>query len=127
MTLAYWCVLLAALLPYLWVGLAKSKPGYDNHAPRAQLELAGGWRKRANWAQLNSYEAFPPFAAGVIIAHLTGAPQDRIDLLALAFIGFRLLHGILYVADKASLRTVVWASGQACTAGLFLISAGARG
>jgi uncharacterized MAPEG superfamily protein len=123
MTLAYWCVLVAAVLPYLWVGLAKVRPGYNNHAPREQLAQAEGWRKRANWAQLNAFEAFPVFAAAVIIAHLARAPQGRIDLLALAYLGLRLLHGILYIADRASPRTVVWALGQACVAGLFLISA----
>jgi uncharacterized MAPEG superfamily protein len=123
MTLAFWCILIAALLPYLWVGLAKARPGYNNNAPRDQLERAEGWRKRANWAQLNSFEAFPAFAAAVIVAHLAHAPQARIDLLAGLFIGFRLLHGILYILDKASLRSTVWAGGMACMIGLFMTAA----
>ena len=42
-TLAYWCVLVAALLPYVCASLAKSggvgksrrDGGFDNHDPRA--------------------------------------------------------------------------------------------
>jgi uncharacterized MAPEG superfamily protein len=63
MTLAYWCVLMAAILPYLFTGLAKfgpkdpadqPAPKYDNHAPRAHLDKLTGRRLRAHWAQLNS-------------------------------------------------------------------------
>jgi uncharacterized MAPEG superfamily protein len=42
MTFAYWCVLVAACLPYLWVVLAKSRSGYNNHAPREFLEAGEG-------------------------------------------------------------------------------------
>ena len=30
MTTAFWCILAAALLPYICVGLAKYQPGYNN-------------------------------------------------------------------------------------------------
>ena len=77
MSTAYWCVLAAALLPYAFTGLAKfSGPRrYDNHAPRDYLDKLDGWRKRAHWAQLNSFEAFAPFAAGVIIAQQSAVAQ----------------------------------------------------
>ena len=37
MQIAYWCVLIAAMLPYVWVIVAKAGPAYDNRAPRVQL------------------------------------------------------------------------------------------
>ena len=80
MTTAYWCVLIAAYLPIAWTGMAKFGAGgkdFDNAAPRAMLAKLDGWRQRANWAQLNGFEAFPPFAAAVIIAHLLAVPQAR--------------------------------------------------
>ena len=123
MTTAYWCILVAALLPYSWVIAAKLAPGYDNAAPRAYLEKPSGWRQRATWAQLNAFEALPPFAAAVIIAQQLGAPQTHIDLLALGFIGFRLAHGIAYIGDWATLRSLVWAGGMGCVIGLFVIAA----
>ena len=36
MATAYWCILIAALLPYAWVTIAKaSGQRYDNRDPRA--------------------------------------------------------------------------------------------
>ena len=123
MTTAYWCVLAATLLPYLAVVFAKAKPGFDNSAPRPWLEQLSGWRRRAYWAHQNGFEAFPPFAAAVIIAHLAQAPQQRIDLLAVVFVLARLVYIALYIADKASLRSLAWSVGMLCVFGLFVISA----
>ena len=123
MTLAYWMVLAAALLPYLGTTYAKFAEGggrtYDNHAPRAQLETLPPKRRRAHWAQLNGFEAFPAFAAAAIIAHLAGAPQARIDLLACVFVAARLAYTFCYIHDKATARSLVWAVGLVCVIGLF--------
>ena len=125
MTTAYWCVFAAALLPYAFTVLAKYSRRYDNRAPRDYLEKLEGWRKRAHWAQLNSFEAFAPFAAGVIVAQQSGAAQDRIDTLAAAFVALRVVYGALYVLDRPMLRSVSWALAFACTIALFLTAAGA--
>jgi len=129
MTTAFWCVLAAALLPYAFTALAKltrAETRYDNHAPRDWLENLRGWRKRAHWAQLNAFEAFPAFAAAVIIAHLVGAPQARVDDLAVAFVALRVTFGALYVLDRPRLRSVVWGLGFACMIGIFVIAARAH-
>lgn len=130
MTTAFWCVLAAALLPYAFTGLAKTGRAdtrYDNRSPRDWLERLVGWRKRAHWAQLNAFEAFPPFAAGVIIAHLAGAPQGAIDQLAVAFVALRVAYGALYILDHHLLRSLVWSLALGCTIGLFVIAARAHG
>jgi len=131
MTSAYWCVLVAALLPYLFTGLAKSGRAdgarYDNHAPRDWLERQTGWRKRAHWAQLNAFEAFPPFAAAVIIAHLAGAAQTEVDRLAVAWVALRAAYGALYLLDHDKLRSVAWTLALACVVGLFVAAARAHG
>lgn len=131
MTTAYWCVLAAALLPYAFTGLAKFGQGsatrYDNHAPREWLERLSGWRKRAHWAQLNAFEAFPPFAAAVIIAHLAGAAQTRVDDLAIAFVALRAAYGALYLLDHPRSRSLVWALAFACVILLFIAAAKAPG
>ena len=49
MQIAYWCVLIAAMLPYVWVIVANAGPAYDNRAPRVQLAQTAGYRQRANW------------------------------------------------------------------------------
>lgn len=121
MTFAYWCVLLTAFLPYAWVGAAKMGGGdYDNSRPRVFLDHLTGWQQRANWAQKNAYENFPPFAAGVIIAHAVGANQIAIDALAGVFLLARILHGIAYIYDKPTQRSLIWIVGFFCTVGLFL-------
>ncbi|WP_295680688.1 MAPEG family protein [uncultured Nevskia sp.] len=126
MTTAYWCVLIAAYLPLAWTGMAKFGAGgkdFDNAAPRVMLAKLDGWRQRANWAQLNGFEAFPPFAAAVIIAHLLAVPQARIDLLAMAFIAARVVYGILYLANLPSLRSLAWMIATGCVVALFVSAA----
>lgn len=122
MTTAFWCILVVAILPYPIVILAKSKRGYDNRAPREQLAHAEGFRKRANWAQFNAFEAFPPFAAAIIIAHLQQVPQATTDMLALSFVAMRILHAVFYVLDKPTLRSLVWFVGFACVVALFVLA-----
>lgn len=125
MSIAYWCILIAALLPYFSTLLAKAGKNYDNHAPRAQLERLEGYRKRAYWAQLNAFEAFPAFAAAVIIAQLQHVTQATVDILALNFIGLRVLHAIFYLLNKAMLRSIVWMLGFALVIGLFVLAGSA--
>ena len=126
MTLAFWCVLIAIFLPYLWTYVAKFTSGFrprDNHNPREYLARLEGPAKRAHWAEQNTFESVPGFMAAVIIAHFTQAPQEWVDGLAVSFIVLRLAYGVLYIADKALLRSVVWAASLACIVALFVISA----
>ncbi|CAM2068133.1 MAPEG family protein [Sulfidibacter corallicola] len=124
MTTAYWCVLAAAILPYIFTAVAKAgAKGYNNAKPRDFQEKLEGWRRRAHWAHLNNFEAFPPFAAAVIIAHLANAPQERVDMLAIAFILFRVLHGVFYIANIHWMRSLVWFGAIGSVVGLFTASA----
>lgn len=125
MTIAYWCVLAAAVMPYVFTGIAKAgvQKVYNNKRPRESLDKMSGYQQRANWAQLNSFEAFPAFAAAVIIAHLAQAPQGMVDALALAFIGIRIVYGALYLANLHVQRSLVWTAGFACVVALFVVAA----
>jgi uncharacterized MAPEG superfamily protein len=85
MTTAYWCVLVAILLPYICFGIARNrgrgldgKRLRDNRNPRDFPTRIEGLSKRAWDAQLNSFESLPGFAAAVIIAHLVHVPQSQI-------------------------------------------------
>ena len=116
-TIAYWCVLIAALLPIACAALAKygmmSTPrregGFDNHNPRGWLARQTDWRARANAAQQNTFEALPFFFAAVIIAHILQAAQTRLDIMALLFVFLRIAYIMMYVADLAKARSAVWA------------------
>ena len=115
-TLAHWCLIIAALLPIVCAGIAKSgtmktppqEGGYDNHDPRAWMARQGDWRARADNAQSNSFEALPFFLAAVLSAQYLQAAPLSLDLLALAFVLLRIAYIYCYVADKASLRSMVW-------------------
>lgn len=128
MILAYWCVLIAAFMPVAFAGYAKfsgkrKMPPKANAHPREWLEQAEGAQKRAHWAQLNSFEAFPPFAAGVIIAVLAGASIAAINVLAIVFIVLRIVYGICYIKNLAAARSMVWGLGALCIVGLFIAAA----
>lgn len=122
MTLASTCIAIAAILPIVCAGLAKwGLRGYDNRDPRGWAQALTGRRKRANAAQANSWEAFPVFAAGVLVAQQAGAAQATVDMMALAFIVARIAYIALYVADLATLRSVVWIAGFALSLGLYFV------
>jgi len=128
-TIAYWCVLVAALLPMVCAGIAKygmmSTPkregGFDNNNPRAWLARQTGWRARANAAQANSFEALPFFFAAVIIAHLLQAGQARLDILAFLFIVLRIAYIMMYVADLAKARSAIWALALLVNIGILFL------
>lgn len=122
MTVAYWMIVVAMFLPYAAVVLAKSG-GVDNHAPRASLAALAGWRQRADWAHRNHFEAFAPFAVAVIVAELAHVPQGKIDIAAGAFIALRILYTCLYIADRATLRSIAWSLAFICVLALFGMSA----
>lgn len=115
-TVAYWCVLVAAILPIVCAGIAKwgmmgkssRQGGYDNAHPRAWLAQQVDWRARANAAQANSFEALPFFIGAVIIAHQLGAPQARLDIFAFMFVLLRMVYIMMYVGNIPTMRSVVW-------------------
>lgn len=123
MTLAYTCVLIAILLPYALTyymkgDLIKSRT-YDNNSPRLQLAQLEGAKRRAFWAHQNSFETLPAFIGGVIIAHLAGASQSVVDILAAVFVVSRVLYIFFYIRDMATARSLVWAVGFFSVIGMF--------
>ena len=121
MTVAYWCVLIAAVIPLIAIGIAKvGGERYNNRHPRVWLDKQQGYRARAAAAQSNSFEAFPFFAAAVIIAHLTNAPQGRLDLLAIVFVVARIVYVVCYLADWHWARSFVWTIGFVACVAIFL-------
>lgn len=129
MTLADACILIACLLPIVCAGLAKSKGfgkprregGFDNHNPRAWLGSLQGWQARANAAQANGFEALPLFIAGVLIAQQRHASPIHVDALALGFVVARIGFIAAYLADRASLRSLLWMLGLGASIALFFV------
>lgn len=126
MTIPFICVLLAWLLIYapkipLTIAMARQPEGFDNKLPRAQQDRLTGMGARARAAHLNSFEAFAPFAAAVLIAHVGGGDPRRASLLAIAFVASRVLYIAAYLADLDKLRSTLWGIGMLIVAALMLL------
>lgn len=121
LSLADVCVLIAGLLPILTVGIAKAGGGrYNNHDPRTRAASYEGLARRAYAAHQNGFEAFPLFAAAVIIAEMKGGAQGTINALAIAFILFRIGYVAAYAADRPTLRSGIWTLGLLATLAIFM-------
>src|SRR5690606_29304884 len=122
MFIAYCCVLIAACLPYVWAFAAKTgAPGYNNKDPGGLVARQDSYRVRnAYGAHLNAFEAFPAFAAAVLMAQFAQADAQHVAWLSMAFIAFRILHGIFYVTVQQALRSLSWFGGFACVVALML-------
>jgi uncharacterized MAPEG superfamily protein len=124
MTIAFWCVLIAAMLPYVGSFIAKAGArGFDNNEPRKWLARQEGFRSRANAAQQNGYEAFGFFAVAVIVAHITRGQQAQVDTLAMVFIAVRIAYLLVYLRGWGTIRTLVWTIGLAATVWIFITAA----
>lgn len=128
MTIAAWCLLAAFLLIYIprgptIRGALKQEGGYDILEPRAQEARLGGRALRAHSAHLNMLEAFPAFAAAVLINHILATDPAWRDGLALAFIAARIVYIPAYLYDWGYGRTAVWAVGFFATLALLALPA----
>src|SRR5450830_629017 len=92
--------LTAMLTASLWIPYIVSQvmangfltpPNYLDPTPRP-VPL---WGKRADRVYLNAVETFAPFAALVILIHLTGNANATTALLAAAFFWLRVAHAIV--------------------------------
>jgi uncharacterized MAPEG superfamily protein len=117
--LAYTAALTAALwIPYVISQVVTNgfltPPNYRDPTPRP-VPL---WGRRADRAYLNAVEVFAPFAALVIIAHLTGKANAMTALWAQAFFWLRLTHAVVYLLAVPYIRTLVFTLGFVCVAGI---------
>ncbi len=120
------CVGLAFVITLLTKGpvavaMARQPGGYDNHQPRDQQKRLDGWGRRAVAAHLNSFEAFPGFAAAVLVAHAAGGDPTWATRLAVTFLIARVVYVPCYLADWHVLRSSIWTIGFAATIALFAL------
>jgi uncharacterized MAPEG superfamily protein len=116
LTLAIFCIFIAAIMPIVCAGLAKrgrfgvprKEGGFDNLDPRGWLERQEGWRKWANNAQANCWEALPFFGLAVLSTHVLAGASAWVNGLAVLFIVLRCVFVYLYVTGRQLARSGVW-------------------
>lgn len=77
------------------------------------------WAARAKKAHYNAIENLVPFAALVIVAHLTNAANEATAIAAITFFWARVAHYLFYVSAVPFTRTASFAVGwlaMACIA-----------
>ncbi len=112
-------------LPVLVVSYARAQIGLEAlTTPRAAsvFEKLPGYAKRATWAHQNALEAFPLFAAGALLALVTRVDSPWAATAAWAFLGFRLLHAVFYIANNLPGRSLTFMFGSLCTLTLMGLS-----
>ena len=76
------------------------------------------WGQRANRAHINAVEAFAPFAALVLIAHVAGKENAMTAFWTLAFFWLRLAHAVVFLFAVPFIRTLVFTLGFVAVCGL---------
>jgi uncharacterized MAPEG superfamily protein len=128
MTIPLWTLLVATLLPYVWFALSnplrKREFGtLDNRHPRVQQAKQTDRGARATAASANAFEALMIYAPAVLVAHVEAPASGLATTLALAWVAFRVGHGVAYMGDKPAVRTAFFALGSVCALALFLVGA----
>jgi uncharacterized MAPEG superfamily protein len=123
MTIAEWCVFASVMLyllsiaPIKWLGFRQ----FDNARPRDPAFYDDPLRARALGAHQNGIEAFPFFAAAVLLAEFRDAPQNLINELAVLFLIVRIAYVLTYLGDRPTLRSILWSIGFAINVGIFFL------
>ncbi len=118
MTIAIWCIFIAATLPYVPFSYVK---GLDPNQPRFHVGDLTGRSARAYGAHLNGLETFPWFAAAVIVSHMIGGPSTTANVLAVVYVLLRIGHMAAYVADRQPLRSAAFGVAQLVAAAIFIL------
>ena len=125
MTVAEWCVFGALMLSLLtiasvkWIGFRR----FDNSRPRDPAFYDDPIRARALGAHQNGIEAFPFFAAAVLLAEFRLGPLRLIDELSVLFLIVRIAYVFTYLGNRQALRSILWSTGFAINIAIFFLPA----
>ena len=117
-------ILIACLLPYVFTIIAKKAAGFkarDNQNPREFFVNITGLAARAHAVQQNSFESLPLFIAAILMAEYMVVQQTVIMTFGMAYIVFRIMYGICYLANWATLRSIVWLLSLLCPICLLIL------
>jgi uncharacterized MAPEG superfamily protein len=132
MTVPFWCLVIAAFLPYVLSGVGgycktKQFGSVDIKNPRQQAAKLEGLGSRVQAAQDNAWEALAVFTVAVFIAHLAGADPQASATAAMLWVGARIAHPIIYMMDIGPLRTLAFVVALGAVIWLLVLAANAPG
>jgi uncharacterized MAPEG superfamily protein len=114
----------ALLLGLLWLPFAVGRtiadgfPTAETYRDPTMPDLPL-WVQRANRAHINNVQVFAPFAALVLIAHITGQSNVMTALWCAVFFWARIAHAVVHLLGIAYVRTIAFLVGFAALLGLF--------
>jgi uncharacterized MAPEG superfamily protein len=125
MTVAEWCVFGTLMLSLLTIASVKwiDFRRFDNSRPRDSVFYDDPIRARALGAHQNGIEAFPFFAAAVLLAEFRLGPLRLIDELAVLFLIVRIAYVFTYIGNRPTLRSILWSVGFAINIAIFFLPA----
>ena len=128
MTTPLACLLVLAVMPYVLASVGgyfrmQQLGSLDNNHPRIQATQLEGIAARAWAAQQNAWEALAVFGVVVIVAHLVHADPAASATASLVYLATRIAHPVLYLANQATLRTLVFIVGLGCIGRLVFLAA----
>lgn len=118
----------AALTAVLWIPYILGRfsvlgmPGPEIYRDPRTPDLPA-WVERCNRVHLNAVESLIPFAALVLVAHVSGVTGEAVGFWAGIYFWARLAHAIVYWAGLPYIRTLAFAVGLIATLAIFFIVA----
>jgi uncharacterized MAPEG superfamily protein len=125
MTIAEWCVFaivmlyLVSIAPIKWLRFRR----FDNSRPRDPAFYEDPIAARSLGAHQNGIEAFPFFAAAILLAEFRACPQRLVDELAVLFVIVRIAYVFTYIGNRPTLRSILWSIGFAINIAIFFLPA----
>ena len=125
MTVAEWCIFASLMLALLSIASVKwfRFGRFDNSKPRDPAFYEDPIATRALGAHQNGIEAFPFFAAAVLLAEFRACPQNLINELAILFVIVRIAYVFTYIGNRPTLRSILWSIGFAINTAIFFMPA----
>jgi len=90
----------------------------SNRKPLTDKSLAP-WGARAENAQANLRDNFPPFAIAIILLGLTAKFNSITSIASMLFVGARIVHMMAYIAGSVNIRFLAYLVGLISTLVLF--------
>jgi uncharacterized MAPEG superfamily protein len=125
MTAAEWCIFASLMLSLLSIASVKwlRFGRFDNSKPRDPAFYESPFAARTLGAHQNGIEAFPFFAAAVLLAEFRACPQNLINELAVLFVIVRIAYVFTYIGNRPTLRSILWSIGFAINIAIFFLPA----